>query len=112
MRWAWHDFFKQLDVLLTPVAAGPAWPHDQKGERIDRKIIVNGKSEDTNDQLFWAGISGVVLLPSTVTPLGLNKAGLPLGVQIIGDHLQDLTTIDAARLVVEQIGGFVPPPGY
>jgi amidase len=112
MRWAWHDFFKEWDVLLTPVAAGPAWPHDQKGERIDRTIIVNGKPEDTNAQLFWAGISGVVLLPSTVTPLGLNKAGLPLGVQIIGDHLQDLTTIDAARLVVEQIGGFIPPPGY
>ena len=112
MRWAWHDFFKEWDVLLTPAAAGPAWPHDQKGERIDRKIIVNGKPEDTNDQLFWAGISGIVLLPSTVTPLGLNKAGLPLGVQIIGDHLQDLTTIETARLVVEQIGGFVPPPGY
>ncbi len=112
MRWAWHDFFKEWDVLLTPVAAGPAWPHDQKGERIDRTIIVNGKHEDTNAQLFWAGISGVVLLPSTVTPLGLNKAGLPLGVQIIGDHLQDLTTIDAARLVVEQIGGFISPPGY
>ena len=76
------------------------------------KIVVNGRLEDTNDQLFWAGISGVVLLPSTVTPLGLNKAGLPLGVQIIGDHLQDLTTIEMARLVVEQIGGFVPPPGY
>ena len=112
MRWAWHEFFKEWDVLLTPAAAGPAWPHDQKGDRLDRKIMVNGRPEDTNDQLFWAGISGVVLLPSTVTPLGFNKAGLPLGVQIIGDHLQDLTTIETARLVVEQIGGFVPPPGY
>ena len=112
LRWAWHDFFDEWDVLLTPAAAGPAWPHDQKGDRLDRKIMVNGRLEDTNDQLFWAGISGVVLLPSTVTPLGLNKAGLPLGVQIIGDHLQDLTTIEMARLVVEQIGGFVPPPGY
>ena len=112
LRWAWHAFFKDWDVLLTPAAAGPAWPHDQKGDRLDRKIMVNGRLADTNDQLFWAGISGVVLLPSTVTPLGLNKAGLPLGVQIIGDHLQDLTTIEMARLVVEQIGGFIPPPGY
>jgi amidase len=112
LRWAWHAFFKDWDVLLTPVAAGPAWPHDQKGDRLDRKIMVNGRLEDTNDQLFWAGISGVVLLPSTVTPLGLNKAGLPLGVQVIGDHLQDLTTIDMARLIGEQIGGFAPPPGY
>jgi amidase len=112
LRWAWREFFKEWDVLLTPAAAGPAWPHDQKGDRLDRKIMVNGRPEDTNDQLFWAGISGVVLLPSTITPLGLNKDGLPLGVQIIGDHLQDLTAIEMARLIVEQIGGFVPPPEY
>ena len=82
------------------------------GDRLDRKITVNGKLVDTSEQLFWAGISGVVLLPSTVTPLGLNGAGLPLGVQVIGDHLQDLTTIEMARLIVERIGGFVAPPGY
>ena len=112
MRWAWHAFFKEWDVLLTPAAAGPAWPHDHVGDRLDRKITVNGKLVDTSEQLFWAGISGVVLLPSTVTPLGLNGAGLPLGVQVIGDHLQDLTTIEMARLIVERIGGFVAPPGY
>ncbi len=112
LRWAWHAFFKEWDVLLTPAAAGPAWPHDQKGDRLDRKISINGRPEDTNDQLFWAGISGMVLLPSTVAPIGLTKAGLPLGVQVIGDHLQDLTTIELARLIGEQIGGFVPPPGY
>ena len=68
--------------------------------------------ENTNDQLFWAGISGVVFLPSTVTPIGLTQTGLPLGVQITADHLQDLTSIDFARLLAKEIGGFVPPPGY
>jgi amidase len=99
-------------VLLTPAAAGPAWPHDHKGDRLDRVITVNGKAEDTNNQLFWAGISGVVLLPSTVTPIGLSRAGLPMGVQVIGDNLQDLTTIEVARLIAAEVGGFVPPPGY
>ena len=112
LRWAWHDFFRDWDVLLTPAAAGPAWPHDQQGERFDRVIDVNGRPENTNDQLFWAGISGVAYLPSTVTPIGLSSAGLPLGVQIITDHLQDLTSIDFARLLAQEIGGFVPPPGY
>jgi amidase len=73
---------------------------------------VNGRKEDVNNQLFWAGISGVVCLPSTVGPIGLTKAGLPLGVQIIADHLQDLTAIDFARLLAQEIGGFVSPPGY
>ena len=112
LRWAWHAFFRDWDVLLTPAAAGAAWPHDQAGDRLDRVIAVNGKMENTNDQLFWAGISGVVFLPSTVTPIGLTQAGLPLGVQIIADHLQDLTSIDFARLLTREIGGFVPPPGY
>jgi len=112
LRWAWHEFFRDWDVLLTPAAAGPAWPHDHKGERLDRVITVNGKAEDTNNQLFWAGISGVVLLPSTVTPVGLSRAGLPMGVQVIGDNLQDLTTIEVARLIAAEVGGFVPPPGY
>ena len=112
LRWAWHAFFQNWDVLLTPAAAGAAWPHDQKGERLDRVITVNDKPENTNDQLFWAGISGVVHLPSTVTPIGLTAAGLPLGVQIIADNLQDLTSIDFARLLAREIGGFVPPPGY
>ncbi len=79
MRWAWHAFFQNWDVLLTPVAAGAAWPHDQKGERLDRVITVNGKPENTNDQLFWAGISGVVHLPSTVTPDRADGGGAAAG---------------------------------
>jgi amidase len=112
LRWAWHAFFRDWDVLLTPAAAGPAWPHDQKGDRLDRVITVNGQPENTNDQLFWAGISGVAYLPSTVTPIGLSRSGLPLGVQIIADNLQDLTAIEFARLLAQEIGGFVAPPGY
>ncbi len=112
LRWAWHEFFRGWDVLLTPAAAGPAWPHDQKGDRLDRVITVNGRSENTNDQLFWAGVSGVVHLPSTVTPIGLSQGGLPFGVQVIGDNLRDLTTIEVARLIAQEVGGFRPPPGY
>jgi len=112
LRWAWEAFFRDWDVLLTPAAAGPAWPHDQKGDRLDRVIEVNGKPEDTSDQLFWAGISGAVYLPSTVAPVGLSGDGLPLGVQIIAAHLQDLSAIEFARTLEREIGGFVPPPGY
>ncbi len=112
LRWDWHAFFGEWDVLLTPAAAGPAWPHDQQGDRMDRVIAVNGRPESTMDQLFWAGISSLVYLPSTVVPAGLSRAGLPMGVQIIADHLQDLAAIDFARLLGQEIGGFVPPPGF
>ena len=112
MRWAWHEFFKDWDVLLCPTASTVAFPHQEKGERWERFVMVNGRKQSAVDQLFWAGLPGVVLLPSTVAPAGLTKSGLPAGVQIVGPSMHDLRTIDFARLLAEAIGGFQPPPGY
>ncbi len=112
MRLKWQAFFQDWDLLLCPAAASSAWPHDQAGERHERTISVNGKQVPTTDQLFWAGFSGMAYLPSTVSPIGLDEAGLPLGLQAITGHLQDRTSIAFARLLAEEIGGFKPPPGY
>jgi amidase len=112
LRFAFDAFFKDWDVLLCPVTASAAWPHDQKGERWQRQITVNGKRVRTTDQLFWAGYSGVVYLPSTVGPAGLTRAGLPVGYQAIAAHGRDKTAIAFSRFVEREIGGFVPPPGY
>jgi amidase len=111
-RAAWEAFFQDWDVLLCPVAASAAIPHQQDVERFSRTVTVNGRQENYNDQLFWAGISCNVYLPGTSAPAGLTPSGLPVGVQIIGPHLEDHTTIEFARLLAEEIGGFVPPPGY
>ncbi len=112
MRWAWHEFFKEWDVLLCPAATSAAFPHDQKGARWERFITVNGEPQCVIDQLFWAGLTGVVYLPSTVAPAGLTASGLPVGVQIVGPSMHDLRTIDFARLLADEIGGFEAPPGY
>ena len=108
----WASFFEDYDLLLTPVAASAAFPHDQEGDRADRVIPVNGGDEPTVDQLFWAGFPGVVFLPATAAPVGLTRSGLPCGIQIIGPHLGDLDTIRFAGLLEQEFGGFVPPPGY
>lgn len=112
LRYKWAEFFDEYDVLLCPTAASAAFVHDQAGEREDRTILVNGGQEKTTDQLFWAGLSGVVYLPSTVAPVGLTDSGLPAGIQIVGRHLGDLTTIRFAELLAAEIGGFEVPPGY
>jgi amidase len=112
MRRAFQAFFEDWDVLLTPAAASAAWPHDQKGERWQRTITVDNKQVATTDQLFWAGYSGVVYLPSTVGPAGLTRAGLPVGYQAIAASGRDKTAIAFSRLVEREIGGFVPPEGY
>jgi amidase len=51
-------------------------------------------------------------LPSTVIQAGQAPSGLPVGVQIVGPYLGDRTTLELARLLGREIGGFTPPPGY
>ena len=51
-------------------------------------------------------------LPSTVFPTGLSKEGLPIGVQAVSAPYRDYRTIEFARLIAEEIGGFTPPNGY
>ena len=112
MRLAWAEFFRDWDVLICPAAASAAFPHDQQGERHERTITVNGKQVPTTDQLFWAGFSGVVYLPSTVAPAGFTPEGLPVGVQIVGPQYGDRTCIAVARMLEQDYQGFVPPPDF
>ncbi|HEY3912835.1 MAG TPA: amidase [Stellaceae bacterium] len=112
LRYAWRDFFQRFDVLLTPVAATAAFPHDHKPDRDQRLIAVNGRMIPYGDQRFWAGLPSLSYLPATAAPIGLTAAGLPVGLQIIGAEGEDPTTIEFARLLAAEIGGFTPPPGY
>ncbi|CAN5445133.1 amidase [soil metagenome] len=112
MRLLWNAFFEDWDVLLCPAAASAAFPHDHKGERHERTILVNGKQVPTTDQLFWAGYSGAFYLPSTVAPIGLTSQGLPSGVQIIARQYSDFTAMRFAELLERHYYDFVPPPAF
>ena len=112
MRWKWAEFFEEWDVLLCPPAASAAVPHDHEGERHERTIAVNGQRVLAVDQLFWAGLTGMVYLPASVAPIGLTPGGLPVGVQIAGPQYGDRTCIAFARLLEREYQAFVPPPGY
>ncbi len=111
VRRAWAAFFEEYDVVLCPVAATAAFPHDHR-ERLDRRIVVNGREEDYNAQLYWASMTNLPYLPGTVAPAGRTSGGLPVGVQIVGPYLEDHTSIEFARLLGQVTEGFVPPPGY
>jgi len=110
-RLEWHEFFKDYDVVLCPAFATAAPPHS-KEHVSTRQIVINGKPQLLSYQLFWAGFSGLPLLPSSVAPIALTAEGLPVGVQIVGAQYRDLTCIHFARLLERQYRAFVPPPGY
>jgi amidase len=112
MRLAWAEFFKKYDLFLCPVATTTAFPHNQKGERWERMIMVNGAPQPSTTQLFWAGYSCNVYLPSTVAPAGSASDGLPVGIQIVGPQYGDYTCIHFAHLLEREFQGFLPPPGF
>jgi amidase len=114
LRLKWAEFFRDYDLLLCPVTAGAAYPHDHdhEGERWKRMIQVNGHPAPVINDLFWAGLSGLVYLPATVAPAGLTAKGLPVGVQIVGPQYGDRSCIAFARLLEQAYRGFVPPPDF
>jgi amidase len=109
----WTKFFERYDVLLAPVSPTAAFPHDHKEPISSRTLVVNGQENSMlRTNLSWGVMATVSGLPATVAPVGLNDAGLPVGVQIIGAEFEDRTTIDFARGLSKLVGGFVAPPGY
>jgi len=106
---AWAHYFSHYDVLLCPAAATPAFTLNQTGEPWQRTLSVNGQSQPMTTQLFWAGLSGLCGLPSTVAPAGRSSTGLPVGVQIVAAYGHDLTALRIAQWI-EQLGyGYTPP---
>lgn len=65
-----------------------------------------------SDQLVWPEIATTPGLPATAAPIDRSENGLPIGVQIVGPHLEDRTTIAFAALMEREFGGFTPPPGF
>ena len=126
-RRLWSAFFRDWDVLLSPVISTAALPHMQEGPSImsagrkvtarhmqtgpvwERQVAINGRSVPYNDMLFWPGLTAGFHLPATVVPMGFTKAGLPLGAQISGPIYGDRMTLMAASLF-EQAGYVFRPP--
>lgn len=111
LRWSWHEFFKDYDLLLCPLVATPAPDHDPSPVAL-RKVKVNGKELPFAGTLFWAGFAGLPYLPATAIPTGFSDDGLPIGIQVIAPQYGDLTSIHLAKLLEKEYQGFVPPPGF
>jgi aspartyl-tRNA(Asn)/glutamyl-tRNA(Gln) amidotransferase subunit A len=84
-------FMSRYDLLLTPTLAVPPFPlHVQGPEKIDGSIVPPFK---------WLAFTFPFNLtgqPAATVPAGFSKDGLPIGLQIIGRHLDDPTVMRAA----------------
>jgi len=67
-------------------------------------IDVNGAHQSSTTQMFWAGYSGMCLLPSTVAPIELAGGKLPVGVQIVGRYRDDFGVLQLAQAFEDATG--------
>lgn len=55
------------------------------------------------------GVFNTLFVPVTQVPLGLDRRGLPTGVQVVGGYGQDHRCIAVAQALEDALGGWVPP---
>jgi amidase len=112
-RQKWDEYFNEVDIMLCPVTRIPAPPHDHT-LIAERTVQFNEEIIDYVDVMIpWISLSSVAYIPTTVVPAGFTPGGLPVGIQIVGPYLEDLTTIQfAINLEKEIIGPYHIPPGY
>lgn len=110
-RAAWRAFFGEWDVLLAPVNITPAFPHTDVPWP-QRSLEINGQQVFYGRQNVYPAIATLCGQPATAFPTGFTRAGLPIGLQVIGPYLEDRTPIRFAELVAQEFGGYQRPPGY
>lgn len=109
LRQQWAGLFREFDVVLCPPFAVTAFPHDHKPDQEDRTIDIDGVLHPYLSLVVWATLATPPGLPATVMPAGQSKAGLPIGIQIIGPLYEDRTTLAFAQLLEREYGGFTKP---
>jgi aspartyl-tRNA(Asn)/glutamyl-tRNA(Gln) amidotransferase subunit A len=81
------EVFKKVDVLITPTTPGPAFGI---GEKIYDPLALYL----ADAMVSPASLAGV---PALSVPAGLTKAGLPIGVQIIGARMNEAVVLRAGH---------------
>ena len=90
--------FEQCDALLTPTAPSDAFAI---GENSQDPVAMYLNDVFT----IPASLAG---LPGMSLPIGLSKAGLPLGLQIIGRSFDEETIFKIADVIEKEVGHFAP----
>ena len=94
--------FEICDVLLTPTAPTAAFA---AGDKMDDPVAMYLNDVFT----IPASMAG---LPGISVPAGLDKDGLPLGLQLIGRAFDEVTLLRAAAALEKAAAFTVRPTGY
>jgi amidase len=108
----WATWFEGYDLLLCPVTPTPAIRHQQEGDVMERRLVIDGVDRAYVEEVMWTGLIGLVELPSAVPPIGRTADGLPVGMQVVAPYLHDRDAVRVAGLAAHAVGGYERPPGF
>jgi amidase len=115
-RQRYREFFERYDILLAPITLTPPFQHKESTQPglddYHRTIDIDGVEIDYDLQVVYPALTTLCGQPSTAFPAGLGEDGLPVALQAIGPYLEDRTPLRFVELLAQEIGGFMPPPGY
>ena len=101
LRGALRRFVGRHDILVCPVAAGPAPLHGRRPSD-DEELTDYGDFGYS----FAFAIAGV---PSVVVPAGFER-GLPIGVQLVAPAMRDHVALSVGAALEEALADEVPVP--
>ncbi len=89
---AFQDFFRDVDVLITPTVAVPPFP-------VEQLTIKEINGEPLRTYFHWLAMTYAITNtghPAISIPSGLDATGTPLGLQIVGPHHGDKFVLEVA----------------
>jgi len=99
-------FMQNYDLLLTPTLATPPFPIN-----IESPETIDGRSVTPSEWLAFVFPINLTGQPAASVPAGFTDDGLPVGLQIIGRHLDDALVLRASA-AFEKVCGWnhrLPP---
>lgn len=98
------SWMETTPILLAPVGAVPAFPHDAL------KVNVGDQTISTFKAFSYSQTFNTFDLPVAVIPVARTAEGLPIGVQIIGRPFEEETVLATAEIIEQARGAWQPPP--
>jgi aspartyl-tRNA(Asn)/glutamyl-tRNA(Gln) amidotransferase subunit A len=96
LRAGFDRLFRQVDVLLTPVSAGPPLPINEErtvhlGREIDFRELV----------MSYTVPQDLTGLPACAVRIGFDRLGIPIGAQFTGPHWSEPRVLRAAQALYQ-----------
>lgn len=84
------EFFRRYDVMLCPVIPVTAFPHEAG------QITIEGSMLPSRHVVRATAPFNLSGSPALSVPFGWNSEGLPIGVQVVGRHFDEMTILRVA----------------